>query len=939
MWRKTGSIAVLVFLACFHFLFATKAGIVAVPPVDLEISTLSDKGQLLSHVLKVVNHAESAFSGIIGVNAPTGIRVLSQDERTVYIAAGDSGFASFKLLLTKDLTAGEKRIRYDLLNEAKEHVVSRETSLEIKRHEQLILLTDNAPVLITNPEDSVRLRVTIKNNGNISEQITLVFNVPNLRSAAPFTEMTASVLPGEQREFIHSFIASSNLLAAERFEVRITAMKGSEKKIVDSRTITIHNISTRRSYNSFLLDQMTEYSEGISDNAVQLSYRTYNYVSSTIQLQGGGYLDLPAGFLHLKGNIYQYNIQPLPYVTNTSLTYRLHEHEFSLGNVGEQAELSLYGRGAKASFSDSTRNKRLTIGAIDQNYNLLSGNPWFDDYYSFFIKGELGASTGRTGATVGYIFQRNPYEQARFQVGSLAWRFRFNDLWELEMMGYGSMAQYWDMEGSKLTGTAELRYQGTLFSDLILNGSAYYSDPYFSGNRKGVTSFNQNISKRITDGIHLNGSFSYNKSEPKSYAYNYNYRSQNSFGSFSVSLPPLPGFTSSLMYNYQGESSSSYSRYVGEGAADRNLTMDAHRLGWQWRWQHPAGNHSLYGSLEGGYYRNPVNKSRERQGKASLSYAYRWLTTGITWQQGAYYLYEQVMAQQQNRMFTRFSASALVNHRFSKKIQLTSGFNFTRDVYQGSVPSVNIQARYFTRHNFSLSFSGYWYQYPFMQNRDILNLEVGVRYQFRKGQPLTGKKSTLIAKVYYDYNGNGRYDKGDTPAEGYLLDIDRKAFVSGSNGEVRYTSVPFGNYSVKPMQTGEWSFGQQEIEVNRFKTVTEIPLRQSGTLQGSIRYEASENSVEIVQRNEGFRFTISGHGGRFQQTVVTDDYGRFIAFLPVGEYTITLDKRTLVEHTDCAEPVQNFRMEVGRVNELEPFVIGIKTRKVNVKKFFAQEVQ
>lgn len=89
MWRKTGSIAVLVFLACFHFLFATKAGIVAVPPVDLEISTLSDKGQLLSHVLKVVNHAESAFSGIIGVNAPTGIRVLSQDERTVYIGSAE----------------------------------------------------------------------------------------------------------------------------------------------------------------------------------------------------------------------------------------------------------------------------------------------------------------------------------------------------------------------------------------------------------------------------------------------------------------------------------------------------------------------------------------------------------------------------------------------------------------------------------------------------------------------------------------------------------------------------------------------------------------------------------------------------------------------------------------------------------------------------------
>lgn len=110
------------------------------------------------------------------------------------------------------------------------------------------------------------------------------------------------------------------------------------EKIVDTRTMTIHSISTRRSYNAFLLDQMAAYSEGISDNAVQLSYRTYNYGSSTIQLQGGlprsaRGIPAPEG-QHLP---HQYNSQPLPYVTNTSLTYRLHEHAFSLGNVGEQA--------------------------------------------------------------------------------------------------------------------------------------------------------------------------------------------------------------------------------------------------------------------------------------------------------------------------------------------------------------------------------------------------------------------------------------------------------------------------------------------------------------------------------------------------------------------------------------------------------------------------
>jgi len=926
----------MVILIGLYFFSVMKAETVNAQPVDIEIKTMSEKGQILGHVLKVVNNADIAFSGVITVNTAAGIRALSQGERTVQIAPGDSGFVAFKLLLTKDLAAGEKNIRYDLFNEAKEIVASCETSLQIEQRERLTLLADNAPLLITDPDDSVRVRATLNNSGNITEQVTLVFNVPNLQSAPPFTEVTASLAPGEQREFIHSFIASSNLLAAEQFQIRITAMKGSEKKIVDTKSVTIHCISTRRSYNTFLRDQMAEYSEGSFDNAIQLNYRTYNN-SSTIQLQGGSYLDLPAGYLHLKGNIYKYNTQTLPYVTNTTLTYKFYDNEIALGNVNEQAELSLYGRGVKASFSNNSKSRRFTIGAIDQNYNLLSADPWFNDYYSYFIKGELGTGTGRMGTAVTYISQRNPYERARFHMASVAWRYRFSDQWELEMKSHGSVAQYQEIGENKLAGAAELRYRGALFSDLMLNGSSYYSDPYFSGNRKGVLSLTQSVSKRLSDDMYLSGSFSYNKSEPKSLVYDYDYRSQNSFGSVSFSLPRLRDISSSLQYNYQRESSPSYFRYIGEEGADQNLTMAAHRMGWQWRWQSPASTHSLFGSLEGGFYRDPVAESRERQVKASLSYTYRWLTTEVTWQQGAYYLYEQVMAQQQDREFARFTALASVNHRFSKSFHLTSGFSFTRDVYQGNVPSVNISARYFTRHNVSLSLNGHWYKYPFMQNRDILNLEAGVRYQFRRGEPMAGKKSSLIAKVYYDHNGNSRYDKDDAPAEGYLMDIDRKAFVSGNNGKIRYTSLPFGKYTIKPIQAGEWSFEPHEIDVSQFKTEVSIPLRQCGTLRGSIRYLTGENSVQIIQRYEGFRFTISDNSGKFRQTVVTDADGRFVTFLPVGEYTITFDERTLVEYTECKEPIQNFRMETGKMNELEPFVIEVKTRKVNVKKFYAQE--
>jgi len=38
--------------------------------------------------------------------------------------------------------------------------------------------------MVINPEDSVRIQVTVHNSGNTVEEVTVVFNVPNLRGAS-----------------------------------------------------------------------------------------------------------------------------------------------------------------------------------------------------------------------------------------------------------------------------------------------------------------------------------------------------------------------------------------------------------------------------------------------------------------------------------------------------------------------------------------------------------------------------------------------------------------------------------------------------------------------------------------------------------------------------------------------------------------------------------
>ena len=938
MWRNRRTACLIsILVMALSVSFGVKGQTDTTRPVDLEIRASTINEQIVSHILKITNQSDQPFTGTIKIDLPPEIRSLSQDESTVSVAPGDSSFMAYRLVMGRDTGAGRKIVGYTVFSEDNREVLHREAFIDIEKKEQINLQADDAPVMLINPEDSVRITVTVNNRGNTQEEVTLVFNVPNLRGMPAFTEVKVEMAPMEQRRFTHAFLVSSNLLSTGQFPVHVTAMKGKEKTIFGNRTLTVQNVFSNRGYVDLNPAQSLYPGQGSTDNSVTLSYRQYNAGTNMMQLQGGGYMNLPAGYLHLKGNIYKYSSSSTPMVTNTSLMYKLHENEFTVGNVSEQTELSLYGRGAKVMFSDESKSKKLTVGAVDQNYNLVDSRPWFSDYYSFYAQGELGANNSQRGVKATYVYQRNPYERADYNVGSLQWRTLFAKSWEVQLDGHGAISNYEHITRNKFTGAAELRYRSDLRSGFTLNGSGYFSDPYFPGSRKGTTSLSQGISKRLKNNLYVSGNVGYNRSAPKSHVYTYAYESENSYANASLSLPEMGRVSPSLYYRHQGESSSSYSSYLDNTVgASRNTRMSSHRLGGQWRWQSLNAKHSLYGTVEGGFFADPLGSGHPRQAKTTLNYSWQWLTVNTSYQRGAFYLYEYMMARQQDRKFYRFTTSASLNKNISKKVSFSSNINFTRDTYQGNVPSVNLTANYFPKENIALFLNAYWYQYQFVNTSNIFNAQVGVTWNFSRVQPQSGRKSTVNARVYYDHNRNNRFDEGDEPAEGYLLNMDEKAFITDKEGKVRYTLVPYGEFSISPMRAGRWFFDRKKVSVESARTTVDIPLKQTGTLRGSVRYEAGEHSVEIIPKYEGLRFTISNGDGTFTQRVITDGQGRFIAFIPVGEYTITLDKNTLPEYTDCEEYTRTFTIEAGKVNELEPFDIDVQSRRVNVRRFFSE---
>ena len=72
------------------------------------------------------------------------------------------------------------------------------------------------------------------------------------------------------------------------------------------------------------------------------------------------------------------------------------------------------------------------------------------------------------------------------------------------------------------------------------------------------------------------------------------------------------------------------------------------------------------------------------------------------------------MSVRADKDFFRFTASASVNKDISKNLKITSGFNFTRDLNQGNVPSVSLSANWVLKDNISLFANGYWYRYSYI---------------------------------------------------------------------------------------------------------------------------------------------------------------------------------------------------------------------------------
>lgn len=904
--------------------------------IEAEVPQVLDHSgsKLVRTSLRFINRSPGEFSGHLAVKPPRGIRSISGESIDVRMNEGDTLFVPVVLMMSGTVAAGENRVDYTLNDAYKREVQKGESLIPVAEKVSLQLSLDQPVIMVTDVNDSLSLSARVYNRGNTDQEVKVVMALPRSRGGKSFYELRDEVKAGTDALFTLRVWPEDILGNESVVYVNISGLYGAQtfgnvslgiQSVISSRRYTDHTYNTALLYDNLYVPE-----------DITLSYRRFGK-SNMYQVMGGGHVDLPAGNLSLQGLVYKMEGQEELMALNTQLTYRYDNHSLSIGNVNEQLEYSTFGRGVKAIVSDKNGKNTLKVGVVDNQFNLFSANPLFTNGYSIFVKDHIGPPNAAKNMSLDYMFREDRWENARHHLAGGEWKWNKGQNWRVLLRSHGALSDYKEKEGAVPSASSELQYGGSSGNHSV-SGNLYYSTAYFPGNRRGTLNLQQNYNLVMGGGAGLRANVFWSKFAPQSYHYDLNVESSHARAEAVYTLPRQGRVGAGVGYQYQTETGNL--AYLAHTDLVQNTARThAHRLVENINWK--KGKHYAHLGLENGVVK-PFNKTDwEPQVKALLFYSFGRFNLNTSYQHGGYYLSEQNFAAQFEKVTRRLMTNVSWNQDFlAGDLQVNTGVNYNRDFIMGTTWSGALNSRYRVNRNYSVFLNSVVYNYSYSRNISLstynstmTNVEAGLTVHLNQAKPATGKKSKLTLAVFHDENGNNVRDAGETAAADYMVLLGDRAFITDENGQIHYSALPFGKYTVKAGAQAGWFHAETALEVNGFKEKWEIPLRQAGSVRGSIRYSYDERTARDftpVLGGIGLRIL---RNGQTVQRAITDNDGHFLAFLPNGQYTVELETAALDANATLQNKTRTFTTEAGLISTLEPFVVEIQSKKINIRQF------
>jgi hypothetical protein len=800
----------------------------------------------------------------------------------------------------------------------------------------LILQTDQPEYYLDQATNQVQFQIQASNAGLVPITFKVLFS-----GFPPGFEVMGEILPITLQpggQVLLPFTA--RMPSKNRFDDFDMAMQGIDEagNTLTSSRIRILQVGSIKRFGAG-----QHFGNESYNNAVAFRYTTMGEHNAIYQLQGYGDLDLSAHKkLSYRLNLDYYQNQKALNSYDTYLDYQDQDWGIKVGNIYENLDQTISGRGVKASYK-MDKNRSISLYGVENNYllftqlnNLVSGAQIIGAHYA--VRSEQNQESYLT-----YLHSEHDYRKIKSDQinGKTAIPIGLDQQLWIEG-GYSLERADLGTNKHAVAMGANYQYNHEQYQITSMN---YYSSPYYTGLRRGLIQSDTRISKLLRDNNSIAARVSYMDNNPKyqqtdrGYFFSHPNRIQiyevgyhTGLGAFQFDLRPY------LML---------------QQATFEGLGMDGPlRDSWKSSAIRTVGDISFFNSIhrfslrtDYGYtYRNTSNKplSPFHSFRLSGSYSNSFLGFNTYIQINPYYL-NDLMATTPDAKYRIYSLGPNTQFTAFKgnlQAQLSTMYSYYGFSRSNNL-SINGNARWLFRGNWSLTadvfynmiqsrtplyfqLDPYAYETSSFNNRQI---RLGVEKKFVYWDKNKGHQLQLL--FFDDLNHNGLADAGELRPEGLVVKIEQDVARTDGKGRVKFLNMAAGSYVVHIENNQGW-VAQGPINILMTKNQSlEIPLIKTCMLKGKIK-PIADKYLQTSPELSGIRIYAEDQQGKVY-TTLSDANGDYTFFLPLGEYNVSIPTAGMAFTMD--NPSQKVQLKDEHIVYLPDFNYKDGRRKVEIKRF------
>ena len=930
------------------------------------------KGQIISNVLKIINHADIPLNFSVDAIFPGGWKRIGSKNQIHTAKPKDTVFVPIIILPTK-LVNGNTEIIVNtfIISEDGQQIGNNFFTLTTtKKVAWSIDIKNNTNFYFKNDENTKDFNFSINNNGNYNQDIFVSYTIPRKDLILTDTLLkpliepnkTFTLLPGEQKEIKHKIIAKSinerneNRISINNFLPLTNTQRITRTLIVNTSEPKIRKTDLQRKTKINFIklpNEIEANSFGYPNLPLIVDLTAQNILDNrsflSLNLQGFKQLNPEASLVYFTQLNYSNSFFTNNVFKNAPwyVGYFDDKKSIEIGQVnGDLIGASSSGKGIKLGYQF---NEKHSAGGFYVNSNgffssensIISYGGWYKFKYNESIR--LRASAGRSSNNFtervnnSIILQPSVNflnsHSISFISGFNNLQFKVNDISQ-STNGY-------------LIGT---NYSSTAFKrKLRSNINVRYNDKYFSNGSSERINISQRFNYQLSKDWIAIATNNYQKSN----IFNRNtdtflYTQENFFSNVSFSKKTLKG-------SYQPGAFFEYRNFPNNSFILRGLNF---------RYSLYNFEKNLLTSIftRAGYAKPKNIIDSEEYFSLEMSGLFRYQTWSLT---GRYNLgtFSSISSQQnQNNFSTPQSLRLSIQNQYlfpSKQFVLESNLIYSyNNIFKNHSLGIFPQLFYFSNSGwrFGLSanymftssdFSSVYDTTDIGQNQNQasigptvnsnLNLNFSLRKEFGVPIPFTNKTAASAKFVsFLDINGNNIKDKDEVSIQNVVVKLNKHEVITNFDGEASIKNVQQGKYKLEilPLEelNGWFSNTKDSIFINE-DGINYIPFVRGIKVYGDIIIDRQKIAVTDDKKLDLSRIKISAIKGDKIYNTLTNKNGRFEFYLPFGSYTVTMDEIILNDRFRVTRNNLPIKLRNDQDGVYVSFYIIEKRRKVIFKDF------